>query len=133
MTRSFGAIFGSDQGTEFSPFQSGFTLFPFLLVEAKSEKGGNGFAAILRQSFLPLRTCLKLQMGIAKEKGDLALPPLVWFIGFQGPDWRLYATIPDGENTVSSMQSCHVWTDDSRMSSTAGMDISKMKMKPCSC
>ena len=85
---------------EFSPFNNGFTLYPFLIVEAKSEKRGPGFDSIQRQSALAIRTCLKLQIELESQSGVI-LRPIVWFLGFQGAEWRLYCAIPRGDGTVS--------------------------------
>ena len=85
---------------EFSPFKNGFTLYPFLIVEAKSEKRGPGFDSIQRQSALAIRTCLKLQIELESQSQEI-LRPIVWFLGFQGAEWRLYCAIPRGDGTVS--------------------------------
>jgi hypothetical protein len=85
---------------EFSPFKEGFTLYPFLIVEAKSEKRGPGFASIERQSALAIRTCLRLQIDLVSQSREI-LRPRVWFMGFQGDEWRLYCAIPRGDETVS--------------------------------
>ncbi|KAI9662968.1 MAG: hypothetical protein M1821_008015 [Bathelium mastoideum] len=83
----------------YSPFTDGYTCFPFLVVEAKSEKAGPGFEAIQRQSALAIRSCLKLQVDLETESGNELLHPLVWFIGYQGDEWRLYYAIPDADET----------------------------------
>jgi hypothetical protein len=84
-----------------SPFTHARTRFPFLVVEAKSEKGGPGFDQIERQSALAIRSCLRLQVKLEADSGHRGSHPLVWFIGYQGDDWRLYYALPDGEQTVS--------------------------------
>ena len=95
---------------KFSPFKEGFTLYPFLIVEAKSEKGGPGFDSIERQSALAIRTCLRLQVDLASESHE-HLRPMVWFLGFQGDEWRLYCAIPKGDETVSQIFDLEVCTD----------------------
>jgi hypothetical protein len=67
-------------------------LYPFLLVEAKSEKGSPGFESIESQSAFPIRALLKLQhdLGAATES---EINPLVWFLANQGEEWRVYGSI----------------------------------------
>ncbi|KEF55829.1 uncharacterized protein A1O9_08580 [Exophiala aquamarina CBS 119918] len=81
-----------------SPFKGGHTLFPFLLVEAKSEKSSSGFEQIERQTALSIRTCLKLQVDLDAESNQV-LDPLVWFFGFMGDEWRLYLAFMVGDQT----------------------------------
>ncbi|KAI9696320.1 MAG: hypothetical protein M1820_008162 [Bogoriella megaspora] len=99
MTASFRDCLGPLATEKYSPFTDGYTCFPFLVVEAKSEKGGPGFEAIERQSALTIRSCLKLQVDLEKDSGNELLHPLVWFIGFQGDDWRLYCAVPKADET----------------------------------
>jgi hypothetical protein len=84
-----------------SPFKDRKILYPFLVIEAKSEKGSPGFESIETQSALAIRTCLVLQRDLETATG-VSLHPLVWFIAYQGDEWRLYAGIPDGEVFVRS-------------------------------
>ena len=83
-----------------SPFRDKKILYPFLVIEAKSEKGSPGFESIEAQSALAIRSCVLLQRRL-EAKTSIPLHPLVWFIAYQGDEWRLYAGIPDGENIVS--------------------------------
>jgi hypothetical protein len=69
-------------------------LFPFLVLEAKSEKGAIGFERIEAQSSLPIFQCLKLQYELMKITGntvDVPGGPLVWFFANAGENWRVYA------------------------------------------
>ncbi|OCT45183.1 hypothetical protein CLCR_05589 [Cladophialophora carrionii] len=99
LTTSFVPHIGQLSPDRYSPFKDGYTCFPFLVVEAKSEKAGPGFEAIQRQSALAIRSCLKLQVDLETDSGNELLHPLVWFIGFQGDEWRLYCAIPNGDET----------------------------------
>lgn len=90
--------------TKSSPFKGGHTLFPFLLVEAKSEKSASGFDQIERQTALSIRTCLKLQVDLETESNQV-LDPLVWFFGFTGDVWRLYMAFMVGDQTVGRQSS----------------------------
>lgn len=69
-------------------------LFPFLVLEAKSEKGQDGFNSIQMQTALSIRTLLQLQHDLQKTVGDeteLHDGPLVWFISNKGEEWRVAA------------------------------------------
>ncbi|KAF2228581.1 hypothetical protein EV356DRAFT_512709 [Viridothelium virens] len=99
MTTSFVPYIGPLASDRCSPFADGSTCFPFLVVEAKSEKAGPGFEAIQRQSALAIRSCLKLQTDLETNSGNELLHPLVWFIGFQGDEWRLYCAMPNADET----------------------------------
>ena len=78
-------------------------------MEAKSEKGGPGFEAVQRQSALAIRSCLKLQVDLEMDAGSGLLYPLVWFIGYQGDEWRLYYAVPNGDETVSYKRLVRPW------------------------
>ncbi|KAL4800581.1 hypothetical protein BDV19DRAFT_384394 [Aspergillus venezuelensis] len=68
--------------------------FPFLVLEAKSEKNSVGFGSIERQTAFPIRTMLNVQRGL--EVASLkSLTPLVWFLANQGDEWRVYGCVPD--------------------------------------
>jgi hypothetical protein len=82
-----------------SPFKDGEVLYPFLLLEAKSENSSPGFQSVERTSAFPIRTLLKLQRDLATDSA-LELNPFVWFLANQGPEWRVYACILDGEKYV---------------------------------
>lgn len=76
-------------------------LFPFLVLEAKSESSSRGFDAILTQTFFPIRALLKLQddLRLYVPEGEPAFEPLVWFLASRGDAWRLYCgTVVKGEN-----------------------------------
>lgn len=67
-------------------------IFPFLISEAKSEKG-DSFEACERQSAFPIWKLLCLQEGLEKESKKSLVEqggPLVWFLANRGEDWRVY-------------------------------------------
>jgi hypothetical protein len=69
-------------------------LFPFLVLEAKVEKGKEGFEHAEVQSALPIMEALKLQYDLMKVPGNtVEVPggPLVWFLANRGEHWRVYA------------------------------------------
>ncbi|GCB27320.1 hypothetical protein AAWM_10205 [Aspergillus awamori] len=92
-----------------SPFKSEADplLFPFLLLEAKSETSSCGFDAIQVQSAFPIYALLKLQEELRScvdwQSGEERFEPLVWFFASRGDQWRVYAshldTAADGKPT----------------------------------
>lgn len=84
-----------------SPFEPGFVLYPFIVVEAKSEKAPDSWGSVERQSAFAVRTCLQLQKNLRRETEVDELQCLVWFFAFKGEEWRLYAAVPDQMDTVS--------------------------------
>jgi hypothetical protein len=83
-----------------SPFDTSVEnlLFPFLIIEAKSEKGSVGFDNIQAQTAFPIRALLVLQDKLHQAANNDTIQigrPLVWFIACQGDLWRLYAAYPD--------------------------------------
>lgn len=86
-----------------SPFkaESDPLLFPFLVLEAKSESSPCGFDAIQAQTAFPIWSLLKLQEGLQSHKVDSesSFEPLVWFLASRGDAWRVYAcSITKGAN-----------------------------------
>ena len=101
MTKSFERCLPLHPKLRHTPFRDGELLYPFLIIEAKSEKGSPGFEFIETQTAFPLRTCLKLQKDLADSSGT-GLSPLVWFMGYQGDQWRVGAGVVDGSEYVST-------------------------------
>lgn len=83
-----------------SPFADGNVLYPFLIIEAKTEKGGSGFASIETQTAFPMRTCLKLQQELCRASG-VKLDPLVWCLACQGDEWRVSVAVIEQDKFVS--------------------------------
>ncbi|GFF52416.1 hypothetical protein IFM58399_09317 [Aspergillus lentulus] len=69
-------------------------LFPFLLLEAKSETSSSGFDAIQVQSAFPIYALLKLQEELRSyvdwSPGEERFEPLVWFLASRGDQWKVY-------------------------------------------
>lgn len=77
---------------ESSSFSTETPIFPFLIAEAKSEKGGPGWSAIERQSAFPIRTLIKIQASLMSHfHRGYSINPLVWFLAWEGDEWRVYA------------------------------------------
>lgn len=72
-----------------SPYneESNRLLFPFLIIEAKSNKSGFDFHAIGIQTIFAIKQLLELQMDLRAASGKETFEPLVWFIGYAGQFW----------------------------------------------
>jgi hypothetical protein len=84
---------------EFTPFkESGRPLmFPFLITEAKHDKGGS-FEKCKMQTVFPIWRLLKMQEELqiqAKNNLDEQGGSLVWFFAYRGGEWRLYGYYTD--------------------------------------
>ncbi|KAF2793994.1 hypothetical protein K505DRAFT_417428 [Melanomma pulvis-pyrius CBS 109.77] len=69
-------------------------LFPFLLSEAKREKGAENFGQMEIQTSFPIKHALQLQYDLLHIPGntmDVPGGPLIWFLANRGEDWRVYA------------------------------------------
>lgn len=69
-------------------------VFPFLVLEAKSEKGADSFTDIEVQTAFAIRELLSIQDGLkqaAEEGADWDAGPLVWFLSCKGEQWRVSA------------------------------------------
>ncbi|EER25114.1 hypothetical protein CPC735_017160 [Coccidioides posadasii C735 delta SOWgp] len=87
------------QGLVFSPIKGeGCGVFHFLILEAKSESGGPGFSSVEIQTAFPIKTVLNVQKALNEATGNTILP-LVWFLAYQGDEWRVYACYLDGDKT----------------------------------
>ncbi|KAK5167487.1 uncharacterized protein LTR77_007186 [Saxophila tyrrhenica] len=73
-------------------WQSSPLLYPFLVLEAKSDVAPTSFKDISTQTSFPIWSLLNLQRDlrlfhIKESEGPEAL---VWFLGYRGNDWKLY-------------------------------------------
>jgi len=76
-------------------------LFPFLVLEAKSEKSPENFEHMEIQTAFPIKNALQLQYDLLKAKGnrmDVPGGPLVWFLANRGEDWRVYGAVVHEED-----------------------------------
>jgi len=86
---------------QFTPFEERARplIFPFLISEAKTERG-DSFDACERQTAFPIWTLLRMQEVLqARSKQCLAGQggSLVWFFANRGEEWRLYGCFTDIE------------------------------------
>lgn len=80
-------------------------VFPFLIVEAKSEKGRDSFSDIEVQTAFAIRTLLKIQQDLheaAGEESESEASPLVWFFSYKGDQWRVSAAFVKIEKGAQS-------------------------------
>lgn len=90
--------------------KSGLLLFPFLVIEAKSDAGEN-FRACDAQTAFPIWKMLNIQEEL-QAKTHLKLTyggPLLWYIAYRGNDWRIsacYTDDIDGEHSYVSLLIC---------------------------
>jgi len=94
----------ADDRVEITPFKHGKEplLLPFLITEAKTERG-DSFEASERQAAFPIWALLKLQQELQKaakltlrEQGG----PLVWFFSNRGEQWQLYGCYTTPEDNA---------------------------------
>ena len=78
-------------------------LFPFLVLEAKSEKGSDGFGSTQIQTAFAIRRLLILQHDLKSATGresQWGSGPLVWFLAHRGETWRVAAAYVQVEEDV---------------------------------
>jgi hypothetical protein len=78
-------------------------IFPFFALEAKSEKGRDGFSCVEMQTAFTIRALLKLQEDLRKATGEESQwesGPLVWFLAYKGEQWRVAAAYVEYEARV---------------------------------
>jgi hypothetical protein len=92
--RSFEDLIRKAKKLETTPFKGkdDSVIFPFLVAEAKTDRGGS-WDSCERQIAFPIWRLLSLQEGLAVESGEGFKEqggPLVWFLASKGEDWRVY-------------------------------------------
>ncbi|OTA99054.1 hypothetical protein M426DRAFT_16792 [Hypoxylon sp. CI-4A] len=77
---------------QFTPFRlaSNPPIFPFLILEAKSDASKNSFTDIQTQTSFPIWRFLTLQRDLRGKTDGATEEPLVWFLGNRGSEWKLY-------------------------------------------
>ena len=93
-------------------------LFPFLILEAKSEKSSDSFSKINLQTGFAIYALLKLQHGLTNASianQEAGMMPLVWFLSSKGEIWRLSAAyveeteVEAEQNYVGFCSSFQTW------------------------
>ncbi|KAF5857423.1 hypothetical protein ETB97_005770 [Aspergillus alliaceus] len=91
-------LLGNNENVAHSPtLNTPEMLFPFLVLEAKSEVGGPGFQSVETQTAFPIRTFLNIQRSLSRSTNTGG--PLVWFLAYQGEEWKVYGCTPDDRGT----------------------------------
>ncbi|OCK85348.1 hypothetical protein K432DRAFT_439332 [Lepidopterella palustris CBS 459.81] len=88
-------------------------LFPFLVLEAKREKGPDSFEHMEMQTAFPIKNALQLQYDLLKTRGntmDVPGGPLVWFLASRGEDWRVYAAFVHEEEGRPNYWINYLWS-----------------------
>ncbi|KAL4944074.1 hypothetical protein BDV06DRAFT_188256 [Aspergillus oleicola] len=96
-------------------------LFPFILVEAKSDTVGDA-AGVDLQSAFSLRRLLLLQeeLRAATESETVWRPePMVWYFSYHGYYWRVGASFVDTIHSSSRYRILQLWHGDIRQHSDA--------------
>jgi hypothetical protein len=122
---SLGAIDGTSVGeiVRSSPFKEGTEplLFPFLILEAKSESSSNGFGDIQIQTAFPIFALLKLQEDLQAQatESESGVAPLVWFFANRGDAWRIYGCFVSNSETSRYVRvrlfPLRLWSDPDKL------------------
>ncbi|OTA88713.1 hypothetical protein M434DRAFT_374600 [Hypoxylon sp. CO27-5] len=85
------------EALEFTPFKLATNppIFPFLILEAKSDSSRNGFQDIQTQTAFPIWKFLTLQRKLQLKTECASEEPLVWFLGNRGSEWKVYGCYVD--------------------------------------
>jgi hypothetical protein len=76
-------------------------LFPFIIIEAKSDTVGDT-AAVEMQTAFCIRRLLMLQDGLRAATGEESLwqtGPLLWFFAWHGNEWEIKGSFIDSSST----------------------------------
>ncbi|KAJ3533995.1 hypothetical protein NM208_g7734 [Fusarium decemcellulare] len=88
-------------------------ILPFLVLEAKSEKGGDSFTDMEVQTAFAIRQILLLQHGLyqaADEHEDEGSGPLVWFLSNKGEQWRVAIGYVDSNGNSPRFLVTRLWS-----------------------
>lgn len=80
-------------------------IFPYLVLEAKSEKSADGFQDIQVQTAFAIRELLCIQDGLAEAVENPSTwdgGPLVWFLSCKGEQWRVLAAYIERVHSVKT-------------------------------
>ena len=97
-------------------------LYPFLVMEAKSGKGGSNFDDIEVQTALPMRNSLVVQQNlqqIVPERVKVPGGPLAWFFANVGETWRVYGCYVTFKNDAKQ----HSWVSFSGPNISSIVDL----------
>ncbi|KAL2192920.1 hypothetical protein P885DRAFT_5162, partial [Corynascus similis CBS 632.67] len=86
--------------------------FPFLVLEAKSEKGAESLSRAADQTAFAIRELLLIQEGLrvaAGEDAEWDAGPLVWFLSFKGEEWKVCIAYVSVENGSQYFRVLQLW------------------------
>jgi hypothetical protein len=83
-------------------------IFPFLVLEAKSEDSKGGFDAVQTQTAFPIFALLNLQHKLRKrvKASRTNLSPFIWFLANRGDSWRVYGCYITDSNPIEYVREC---------------------------
>ncbi|KAH8679385.1 hypothetical protein BGZ61DRAFT_457118 [Ilyonectria robusta] len=104
----------TNDGLRSSPFKvdGDPIVYPFLIIEAKSEKGADSFTDIQVQTAFAIRELLSLQEELAQAAGEGTEwdgGPLVWFLSYKGELWRVWAAYIETEGEKKCYRVVRLW------------------------
>lgn len=82
-------------------------MFPFLVLEAKAENN-SCFSSVESQTALPIKILVDGQKSLRQTGKEAPDTALVWFMSFIGEEWRVYACVPDGSETVRGSKTFNI-------------------------
>ncbi|GAB1311352.1 Heterokaryon incompatibility domain-containing protein [Madurella fahalii] len=86
--------------------------FPFLILEAKSEKGSDSFSDAANQTAFSIRELLMIQEDLRVASGDgpdWDAGPLVWFLSYKGEEWKVCIAYIETENDCTHFRVVQIW------------------------
>ncbi|KAG5744247.1 hypothetical protein H9Q70_013048 [Fusarium xylarioides] len=116
-TKRFARLLQLNRNIRSSPFKpDGEPIaFPFLIIEAKSEKGSDAFTNIQTQTSFAIRELLMIQQGLARaadEDVEWDAGPLVWFIAYKGEQWRVHTAYVDERDGKVFYRVVRLWSGE---------------------
>jgi hypothetical protein len=106
---SGGSFFGKVSSIVLTNGTESMHSFPFLVLEAKAEKGNCEFGNTQTQTAFAIQKLLKVQHGLKIATGgesQWGSGPLVWFLAYCGEKWCVAAAYVQAEGNVPHYVSC---------------------------
>ncbi|KAF5676902.1 hypothetical protein FHETE_1964 [Fusarium heterosporum] len=115
LSRLLQLVEDTKEGIKVSPFKSDGDplVFPFLVIEAKSEKGSDSVSDTQVQTAFAIRELLSIQLQLtqaAEQDMDRDGGPLVWFLSYKGEQWRVSAAYVHDQNGKVYYRVVRLWT-----------------------
>ncbi|KAM0342884.1 hypothetical protein ACHAPU_009088 [Fusarium lateritium] len=115
LSRLLQSVEDTNEDIKVSPFKSDGDplVFPFLVIEAKSEKGSDSVSDTQVQTGFAIRELLSIQYQLIQAAGedmDRVVGPLVWFLSYKGEQWRVSAAYVHDQNDKIYYRVVRLWT-----------------------